>query len=397
MSECARVARARLLAAAAIIACAVPAVARGQAPASDSLRQVAADSVAKRREAVDAALRALVPLWRAATRDYEQFDSAFMNRLPTERLRVGAFTVLTDPVLLTTVQAALDRAWPPVHDTFGPGADSILGSRTFVIRQRVNTSVTADTVIDLAELKNGALEIFDRTNSRAKPELLASLIMVKSGRLIFEGVDSTFLLWLRGPLTPEMDRPAIRERLYVDLVTQPSQAVGRCLAGDILRCREALGLSTPADPLTEWYSARERQQLVIKLKSVTSAGANRESYGQCVEHDAFSACDNLLRSMHDAYVPPPLSPEARHNVVRLAIDMGGDGAYQRLVAGNGRTPGERLSAAAGAPIDSVVSQWRSGIVAAAPKSQRLSAGTAWATIAWGAFFGILALGSRRWS
>lgn len=354
------------------------------------------DSIRAEIARINAALAVLEPARQSALRDYRQYDSVAINRLPSDTVIVGPFRVLTDAALIGRTQNALDSAYAQVKSTFGTAADSAIARRTFVIRLRATAEGSRDTVIDIAEVSNGVLDIFDRSPSNADRERLSSGFMTKSGRLMRDRMDSVTVEWLGGMLSPEREGRRFTQRLFIDLLTTPAQVVGRCFGGDLLRCRDALGLTPLPDPLTEWYSPAERRLLVVGKRNSVRAGVLREAYTRCVDGNDYPTCDRLLRTLPEYRLQQPLSNEARHHLMRLALDMGGPTSFNAFVAGTGRTVEQRLAAAAGAPIDTIVSKWRADILAAAPKRQRLQVGTAWATLIWGTFFGILALGARRW-
>ena len=355
------------------------------------------DSLRAESAKADSALAVIVPLWRQALRDHQRQDSAAVSRLPSDTIRVGPLAVLVDDALAPRVEVALERFVPAVQKFYGSVADSALAGRTFLVRLRASVAGSKDTVIDMAEVVPGGVDIFDRVPKNTEALRIQQGIERRIGRIMRDRLDTAMIEWVGAMPTADAEDDRTMERLYVDLLTTPSQSVGRCFAGDLLRCRDALGLTPIADPLTAWYSPAERRLLVIGKKSAFKSAAQRQAHDRCVDEHAYAVCDRLLRNLHDYKLQQPLSYEARHRLLRLAVESGGSDGFRRLASGQHRTPEERLSAAAGLPIDTLVARWRTSIMMARPKGQQLSPKTTWASVAWGTLFGILAMGVRRWA
>ena len=85
----------------------------------------------------------------------------------------------------------------------------------------------------------------------------------------------------------------------------------------------------------------------------------------------------------------------RATIVREAVRLGGRDSYRRLLESNAQI-GERLAAAAGVSIDSLVGAWRNAIVAARPTAVALPWWAVGAAFGWLAFFGACGMRSSRW-
>ena len=91
-------------------------------------------------------------------------------------------------------------------------------------------------------------------------------------------------------------------------------------------------------------------------------------------------------------VPIPLTFATRATLLGLALERGGRPAYARLIGAKG-TALQMLSTAAGVTPDSLIREWRTRVLSAAPKSTSPSPVEASVFIAWTLVFGFAA--SRR--
>ena len=353
---------------------------------------VTRDSLPALRARYAAEIRELVPLWKAAERAAFVADSLSATRLPPDTIRAGVMRWLIDASRETAVPEALARAWSELSSTFGEEAN-VLATHRFAARLRKEGGRdTSKMVIDLAEVFPGRLDIFDRVNENEAVDPIAARITRRGAKIILENGDSTVRTWLVDPFSTAPLRKGVRERMYADLVTAPSQVSSRCLAGDIRRCRDALGLVPTTDPLTEWYDPAERRLLVVRMRELLNVGPQRVAYAQCDERTVYAVCDRVLRAIPRYVAPPALPISARHHLFRIAMREGGNGAYERLAAGSDRSLEDRLASAAKMPIDSVVARWRADVLDAHPPSPTLSVLSAWTAVAWG--IAILLIGMR---
>ena len=345
--------------------------------------QAPQDSLSSVRARYAAEIRELLPVWKAAERAAVVADSVNSSKLPPDSLRAGALRWLLDASHNSSLPDAVARSWSDLSSVFGAEAD-VLKNHLFVARLRLEGGKdTTRQVFDLAEVHPGRLDIFDRVREDEAVEPIATRITRRSAKIILEFGDSAVIRWLGEPFNPMPLQKGIRERMYADLVTAPSQVSSRCLAGDLRRCRDALGLVPTADPLTEWYDAGERRLLVVRMRELLNVGPQRVPYAQCDEQKVFAVCDRILRAIPRYVVPPALPTSARHHLFRIAMSVGGNGAYSRLATGPARSVENRLADAARMPIDSLVARWRADVLDAHPPSPTLSVLSAWTAVAWG--------------
>lgn len=342
-----------------------------------------------------AEIQSLIPKWKQAERAAVLADSLNASRLPADTVRAGSLRWLTDANEGTLVSEAVTRSAKALTSFFGTEAN-VLATHLFVARFRpFGGKDTTRKVIDLAEVFPGRLDIFDRVNDNESPNVVIERILKRSGQIIV-GADSSVIRWLVQPFTPLPATNRVRERMFADLVTAPSQVSSRCLGGDLQRCRDALGLRPTADPLTEWYDAPERRLLVLRMRELLDVGAQHAAYAQCDQRRVYAVCDHILRSIPRYAVPPALPTSSRHHFFRIAIQAGGSGAYERFAAAPSRPLEERIADAARMPIDSAVALWRADVVGARPLSPTLSTLSAWTAIAWGIGIMVIALKAASW-
>ena len=187
---------------------------------------------------------------------------------------------------------------------------------------------------------------------------------------------------------------------HLDLVTSLSAAATRCFAGSTLWCARVLGIDPLADPWLDLYDAAGRRLFVARrwdwLRSARWRGfAERaELFRQCVDSRLDDACLRLLH-MELSY-PSALPERGVRSLVLEARVIGGEGTFTRLIADTTAPLGDRLAAAAGVPLDSLLRVWHARMLEAAPARTRVGSVSAWMSFLVVATAGALALRSTRW-
>ena len=166
--------------------------------------------------------------------------------------------------------------------------------------------------------------------------------------------------------------------------------------GARVACRRALGLTGNDDPILNWYDAADRRMLVRTSNySWWHRGAGL-LYQRCVGGGPDADCEAALRALPAIAITPPLTGTSRLHLLETALDAGGVGAYDRLLANPRSSMDTRLTAAAALPGDSLLALWRGRVLAARPTTVALQANAAWAAVLWSTLLGVLALRSTRW-
>ncbi len=311
--------------------------------------RLAGQSVERLQVRADSLLRE----WRRASALADMVDSLKHGRAAggTDTISVGALRIVATPSPARLREAAA-RAWPVIDSLYGSEAPR---------------HATPD----------------QRADRSARPS-----------------PDRALQNWLGGSVLPITHPLQARAAVYVQLVTAPSQAARSCFLGVIGDCRNALALSESPDPLQQWYpSAGERRALVFRSFAeyfgYSDHGAHKSGLQQCgAGSDA--ACTELLRSLPPGALPRPLAYDARAALLHIALRLGGREAYHRLIATPTLPIPQRLAGAAGVSVDSLVSLWRSEILAARPAPVTLPPWGPWAALGWTAVFAVCALRSSRW-
>ncbi len=157
-------------------------------------------------------------------------------------------------------------------------------------------------------------------------------------------------------------------------------------------CSQALGIDPVEDPAFEMFDAPQRLALIRNYYDLLRR-ANPLRFDRCVAGSQAS-CDSVAREIPEDVIPRPTAPDVRQSVVSLALEIGGDGAFDRFVAAG--SPKSRIEAASRLPADSVVGLWRTAFLDTRHQSTAIDAETALSAVAWAALCGALALRSSRW-
>lgn len=335
-------------------------------------------------ERLQARADSLAREWRQASVVADAVDSVERARTLAGRdtIRVGALTIVADPSPLPLREAA-GRAWPVIDSLYGSEAQR-LEQRPYLI-----VPVDPDTTVERPRIHNGIEITWDEDVSSLALLLLSDVPIARP--------DAAWQNWLGGAVLPLFHPAQRRAGVYVELVTAPSQVARRCFLGDLSACRDALDLAGDANRLQRWYpSAPERRALVLRLFSgFFFDRASQEALEACRQgHDA--PCLHLLSTLAPGELPRPLPYDAHATLVDLALRVGGREAYHRLVASTGAPISDRLAAAAGVGVDSLVARWRGEIVASRPMPVTLPPWGPWIAVGWALVFATCGLRSSRW-
>jgi hypothetical protein len=296
---------------------------------------------------------------------------------------MGPLRLLVRPERRAFVAEVAARAWDSVSSELGTGT-SLVPEHAVLMR------FAGDERYRLPPEIGQYLVRYPGETEAVTPDLARFVMDVTWGRL-----DSALNQWIRSPsrYAPLTAIPA--EVVYVELVTAPWQAVKRCHGGDVDACARVLGLETAADTASLWYTAEEQRRAIVGR----GAGwwmdiRTSPDYIGCLDGDD-TACATLL-NRHLWMIGPPLSASARESILRVALEVGGDGALQRLARSEGRSVGDRLAEAAEVPRDSLIAVWRERILAAAPEQVVMTGSTGGAALLWVVLLVFLSMRSTRW-
>jgi hypothetical protein len=196
--------------------------------------------------------------------------------------------------------------------------------------------------------------------------------------------------WARGAV----GRPDRPEWLYRQLATTPSRVGRACVEGQAGSCWQALGIEASAESLLTWYTPEERRDLALGLQRwvIREAQHVREA---CLRGE-YSRCDELLTQYGNPGSLIPLPWYARMAMVWVALDTGGEGAWDRLVEDPTMEPVDALLHASGASLEELEAKWRTMVLEQQPKAHAGLAVSKWTALFWILILAALAMRSTRW-
>lgn len=307
-----------------------------------------------------------------------------------DSMRIGTLLLLVPHPLRDDARRAGALAWSVLQHVFGDSVALMLRDRPFL--------VISDAVMDSAHMDirwHDALgtPVLSPAGNRVRG--LAMNIITSIYQQFWQRLDPAMRNWLGAPLMPNLDPGLMPGAVYVELVTSNSPVARECFRGTLTACGEAHGLTRPADPATAWYGPDGRRELVQRRAQVLRVGVDKERFSRCTEKRSDADCVRLLRE-NTSLVPPPLSGVIRGTLLTTALHLGGDGSLSRLLATPDDPIADRLSDAAGASPEGLLSVWRSAVISAKPRATQLRPTVAWTSIVWMAGLLTLALRSSRW-
>ncbi|HUF26362.1 MAG TPA: hypothetical protein VMM18_05200 [Gemmatimonadaceae bacterium] len=336
----------------------------------------------------------------------------------------GSLVVLVDPRNRAAAARATAEAWTDIERAFGDASHG-LASRPIVVRYgMVGQSATAagGASGDVGERGDGeprgesgdaddgddtaeADGVANRGNAgyagKRDPSARSAVsvaavrrdITRRAATAMREQLDPRLQRWL-GTYDPGALEQRALVRLYEELATAPSRLASDCIGGALDACADALVLRELDRPLYHWYDARHRRAIAERWR-YRLRPSDPSRYDRCTAGDD-AACDAVLATLAREQVIAPLSHQARHALVAIAIEIGGPEAFGHLASSTGRSVEDRLALAAGVPRDSLVAAWRARVLAAQPRAARLQPRLAIPSILTVLCFGFLATRSSRW-
>jgi hypothetical protein len=342
---------------------------------------LAAQSTASLRER----LALLERSWREAAAASAAVDSAARVRMAgvLDTTRIESLTILAPSEWLGPAATAGRIAWRRLFGAFG---DHLRSGKPYPL-------LLVLTVAGEPPPLGFPLHAIPVPVLRGATEdtLLAAQMDIAVQGFLANQYDDALKRWLVGRIDT---RDVVPPALFVDLATSPSVVARACLVGSVDACGTALVLTTPNDPATAWYDAGGRRAVVALVPR--DVAPNLLDLDQCVSKGSDAACLREMRSSKSPDIPPPVGWDSRELLVRLALHLGGPGAFDRLITSAPRPIGERLALAARVPIDSLLGRWRAAVLSSRPASVDLTPETAWIALLWGVLFAVFLLRSSRW-
>jgi hypothetical protein len=338
-----------------------------------------------------ARVQALVPIWKAVTAEGRREDSLRKLALPRDTVQAGVLTIRADSNLQQLARDAGLRATSALVARFGDRAADVrthvltLSNSTMNVGDRTTAAVGEVDSLGRATLTSDVI---------AAADAVGESFALRGSQLLTDRLGRNFGRWLSNAIPVDSATRDEWVGVRIDLVTSPFAAARECYTGAIRSCELSLGVAGEQDPARLWYTATKRRELVERDGYELRRG-HEDSFDQCVVHGNDAACLELAQLIPLEGVAPPLSADARQNLVRLAMSMGGPQAYARML-GAANTRSAQLAAASGVSIDSLVSRWRAQVVMTEADHTTMTPGVALMSLVWVTTCGGLALGSSRW-
>lgn len=295
-------------------------------------------------------------------------DSVRFRYFATDTVQVGELRIATSAALRPYVEEAAAEAWDTLAAVYGT---AVTAAGAFPVMQFGSPETVPPRSMDRRELARG---------------LAGPLHQV-----IWRRQDSRINDWLRGGFPTGL---VTEEELVIigsQLVRIPARSNRACLEGDASACAISLGLRLGADTLAEWYATDAWPGLAARIEWQIS-GRSAWLRDRCAEARDLEACRAILSPK---LMRPPVGGYGRHALVSLALEAGGAGAFGRLMADSGATIEQRLEAAAGVPVDTLLSRWSHVVSAALPGSPTPGVDILMA-LSWSTAVLLLAVRGSRW-
>jgi len=266
-------------------------------------------------------------------------DSAAVLADISDTVVVGGLRIATSPRFRPMAQAAAVEAWAALQARFGLSVEE--GDLLPPLRFGSAKSLVPEAP-DLHALARG----FESQASQA----------------IWRTRGADVLAWMRGNVPAGTLGPSELAGISEELARTPARPNGACLSGDAAACARALGIRLGADTLAEWYEPAAWPRLA-EMVSGGLSGLDVIARQDCMNHGTPNACRTIL-------IPErlllPVGIGGRQYLVQRALALGGRAGFRTLTAPGGGPISVRLEAAAGIPIDTLVSRWSAAVRAAAP-------------------------------
>jgi hypothetical protein len=327
-------------------------------------------------EELRAEIEQLLPAWRAAL----EAERAWMRESREDTVRLGTLTLLTRPANLQLVREVAAEAWQRLQTR--------LASDTTLLR---GEAIVVSSLPSARWVSVGRQSVAYGSDGDVEP--IAAAVVRELGRRLAERLADEQAFLLRGEVPLQDLSDEQRELVYIDLATADSRATRLCLVGQVRSCGDALAVGDLRDPVTVWYGAEERRRIVDRRRR---RRYNRNPLAdRCVDAGDDAACLEVLRAVPLSTLRP-LSSAARTLLAEVALRLGGDGSYSRLIASQQPTLEGTLSEAARVPPDSLISAWREAVLLSRPREVALGALFGFSTLAWVVVLGAMATRSTRW-
>jgi hypothetical protein len=328
------------------------------APAAGSARQAGGPSGAP----LAVAARTVDSLRAVVERERDR-----QNRVaPPHRILAGLITILADTTQISrlslgTIRRAAERASRWAHEAHGAMTGRTLGALEIIANEYLEGSARLPVLSLHVRGWPGSDGWFARPTPARADEIEDYFVSVASVAAQ-SAADLGPPGWSRSVPGRLAEESTWRD-VSIWLSAAQSDAARRCLAARVEACASALELEPVADRLAAWYAPADYPALVEHWTGWTRAdSAARADASRCARTADAALCAKAARTI---VIGDLLPAGARRTFISIALETGGSGALERLVATRGPVAA-RLAAAAGVPSDSLLALWQSRVMASRP-------------------------------
>ncbi|MEX2283479.1 MAG: hypothetical protein WEE89_13430 [Gemmatimonadota bacterium] len=282
-----------------------------------SLMLIAVDArvMAQSTESQRMRVETLEQSWRAMNRTRSR--GVVPSPRATDTTRAGALVVLSEPELTPLVRYAAPQAWQLLLDSFGAGARVLETIDIVYVLQAGEGSQPGHDLILMQSYRTPDTQrgFGSGTISRERAELGRGIAHNVAGQIVGAvGLPS----WMWGVAITEPRERRFLANAFIELATAKDSLTRSCAEGNSSGCQRFLELDQPEKmPLSDPPGGSSRLTQVFR------------------------------------HIRGPL--------LRVTLRTGGVDARRRLEGTADRNLGERLATAAGVPIDSLMTLWRSEV------------------------------------
>ena len=261
-------------------------------------------------------------------------------------LTVGGIRIVVDTSLTGVAERAAGQALQQVHQMFGSATTASVSSEVWglnVVPKDQGDTTNGKREISFRFHKLGAigLEEGGRTKLRAAREV-SILFRRRLDDVMLQSMDEKATEWAGRLLGAGEPSKNFHEYVFRELAIGPHPLAPRCFRYDLAACRSALALNA------------------------------------------------------DYTLGQALSSSSRASLLRLALEKGGSESFARFMSDTTQSMEERLTRAAGAPIDTLIALWLKRSHEAQPQPASTSLPTVLAALCWCSLMCAISLRSTRW-
>ncbi|MBM4184445.1 MAG: hypothetical protein FJ207_09485 [Gemmatimonadetes bacterium] len=321
-------------------------------------------------------------------------EEAARTRVPTERVRVGPFDILTVADQAELAAELFEEVWR--EDFAGLDGSPALTSSIFTF-EWWTTQPAGIYMYPVVPGEGGPAVHRIEVHRQWVPTRGGLKLAVRTA--IWNAVREDLLQGT--PLRAWVEAAGIMTTpdVYRSLATMTSDLGHACIGAEIRACMVGLGFQhdVTEHELTDWFDPWMRRSLVVRASAPWEArvDSNDASVRACLDADDIGACDRTLLAID--WLGIARTPrEANVHLLFHAVRLGGEGAWARALENPSATPAEALARASGQDVEALVSSWRAALEQGRPVAYAGIGMHAAVVVAWILILAALAMRSTRW-